>query len=557
MTDYHLAEFLGEGMDACSNYRTKWRRELLSKLNSRGRPMLPHGLLPYVLQTDEYILHVATGANFAELTMPDDISPTASNHASSEFKNKRENYYRQEQEKAMAASKIHDALGETPKRLLYNQQGILETDLKQILLKLDAVYLVVTKREIDEAIVALGEKFEPGRKLPAAAVPYGNRPAFYCWSHGKNGTHSSQDCHFPRGSGHQRQATFQNQMGGKKASQARCASGEGKNNNLILDSGASAHLFKRSSKGFLNLRDNNQHQILTPSGHVIRSVQTGDIANTKIPPGARGSIIFEDKDLPNHDLLSVGRLTEHGMQVSFSKEQAVVKNEGGEVALVAHRGDSDLYLIPNGFAGVMFPRSSTTSEKARFYVATMGSPTTSTILDAVRMGWLKLPGLTADILKNHPHSEATARGHLDRTRAELDSSKPKEEHTEKHQGRTIEVSAVQCRIILYTDLARRFPLASARGMEYIMVMKCSDSGHIHMEPLATRSSKEMATAFERGVKFFRSFDRVHLHVRLDNETSVTLKESFKSLSITAKYVAPNNHRQNAAERDIRTSKNHR
>jgi hypothetical protein len=31
------------------------------------------------------------------------------------------------------------------------------------------------------------------------------------------------------------------------------------------------------------------------------------------------------------------------------------------VALVAHRGESDLYLIPSGFAGVMFPRSSTAS----------------------------------------------------------------------------------------------------------------------------------------------------------------------------------------------------
>jgi hypothetical protein len=325
MADYQLAEFLGEGTDACSIYRTKWRRELLSKLNSRGRPMLPNGLLPYILQTDEYIRHVATGANFAELTMPDDISSTASNHASSEFKNKRENYYRQEQEKAMAASKIHDALGETPKRLLYNAQGILETDLKEILLKLDAVYLIVTKREIDEAICALGEKFEPGRDLRAlvskhkaihaaledakeplslhfkmnylieavkgvktlsdcvdgymqgqpdrsqhsfdalaaalnahianrpetvfslgyanaatnnnlaseveelkkinrelmarlSAVearprddrksPAGDRHLFYCWSHG---------CRLPRGSGHQRQATFQNQMGGKKA----------------------------------------------------------------------------------------------------------------------------------------------------------------------------------------------------------------------------------------------------------------------------------------------------------------------------------------------------
>jgi hypothetical protein len=77
-----------------------------------------------------------------------------------------------------------------------------------------------------------------------------------------------------------------------------------------------------------------------------------------------------------------------------------------------------------------------------------------------------------------------------------------------------------------------------------------------VDPLATRSSKEMATAFERGIKFCRSFDRVHLHVRLDNETSVTLKESFKSLSITAEYVGPNNHRKNTAERDLRTFKNH-
>jgi hypothetical protein len=108
----------------------------------------------------------------------------------------------------------------------------------------------------------------------------------------------------------------------------------------------------------------------------------------------------------------------------------------------------------------------------------------------------------------------------------------------------------------WRNVATVTSIASGRGMEYIMVMKCSDSGYIHVEPLATRNSKEMTTAFERGVKFFRSFDRVHLHVRLDNETSVTLKESFKNLSIAAEYVAPSNHRQNAAERDIRTFKNH-
>jgi hypothetical protein len=87
-------------------------------------------------------------------------------------------------------------------------------------------------------------------------------------------------------------------------------------------------------------------------------VQTGDIANPKIPPGARSSIIFEDKDLPNHDLLSVGRLTEHGMVVSFSKQQAFVTDEEGEVALVAQRGDGDLYHVPDGLLTLNLMRPS-------------------------------------------------------------------------------------------------------------------------------------------------------------------------------------------------------
>jgi hypothetical protein len=43
-------------------------------------------------------------------------------------------------------------------------------------------------------------------------------------------------------------------------------------------------------------------------------VQTGDIANTKIPPGARGSIIFEDKDLPNHSVKELVGTSKAGSQ---------------------------------------------------------------------------------------------------------------------------------------------------------------------------------------------------------------------------------------------------
>lgn len=292
---------------------------------------------------------------------------------------------------------------------------------------------------------------------------------------------------------------------------------------------------------------------MTPSGHVISSVQSGEINSEALPIEAREVIIFDDKDLPNYDLLSVSKLTKEDMTVVFEKEKATVLNKGGETVMVAHRDENDLYTT--GFAGVMFPKSSSSSEKTRFFVATMGSPTTSTILNAVRKGWLKLPGLSIDMIKGHPHSEATAKGHLDRTRQGLDSSKPRKER-DRTNRKTVEVSTLQCKNTLYADLAGRFPITSNSGMEYVLVMKCSDTGYIHVESLRSRGAKEMATAFEKGEAFFRSFGQCHEHAKLDNETSGTLKESFRQLSIKAEYVAPNNHRQNAAERDIRTFKNH-
>jgi hypothetical protein len=242
------------------------------------------------------------------------------------------------------------------------------------------------------------------------------------------------------------------------------------------------------------------------------------------------------------------------MKVVFEKEHATVTNSAGETVMVAHKDESELYLT--GFAGVMFPKSSTSSEKARFYVAMMGSPTTSTIQNAVRKGWLKLPGLTTQMLKDHPHSEATAKGHLDRTRMGLDSSKSERKEGRRTSEKTIEISTTQCKNTLYADLAGRFPLMSSNGIEYVLVMKCSDTGYIHVEALKSRTAREVTNAFERGEKFFRDFGNPHQRVKLDNETSGIMRESFKQLNMEVQFVAPNNHRQNAAERDIRTFKNH-
>jgi hypothetical protein len=91
------------------------------------------------------------------------------------------------------------------------------------------------------------------------------------------------------------------------------------------------------------------------------------------------------------------------MQVSFSKEQAVVIK--WEEMWHWWRIVVRVIYISSQVVSLESCSPGHQQHQARFYVATMGSPTTSTVLK-VRKGWLKLPGLTAaDILKNHPHSE--------------------------------------------------------------------------------------------------------------------------------------------------------
>jgi hypothetical protein len=59
-----------------------------------------------------------------------------------------------------------------------------------------------------------------------------------------------------------------------------------------------------------------------------------------------------------------------------------------------------------------------------FLVTAAGTPTPSTLIQAINKGYLALPGLTADALRrNPPNSMATAKGHLDQTQQGQRSTK--------------------------------------------------------------------------------------------------------------------------------------
>ena len=108
----------------------------------------------------------------------------------------------------------------------------------------------------------------------------------------------------------------------------------------------------------------------------------------------------------------------------------------------------------------------------------------------------------------------------------------------------------------YSDQTGRFPHKSSRGYQYLFTMCDHDSNIILYEPLKTKQAKEIANAFNKTYKrLTRHGHTVKLFI-LDNECSAELKSSINKINVPFQLVPPHQHRRNAAERAIRTGKNH-
>ena len=108
----------------------------------------------------------------------------------------------------------------------------------------------------------------------------------------------------------------------------------------------------------------------------------------------------------------------------------------------------------------------------------------------------------------------------------------------------------------YSDQTGRFPYRSSRGNEYIMVMYDYDSNAILATPLKNRQAKTIADAWELLHNRLTSHGHPTKNFLLDNECSLDLKQALTKNKKQYELTPPNIHRRNAAERAIRTFKNH-
>ena len=354
------------------------------------------------------------------------------------------------------------------------------------------------------------------------------------------------------------------------------------NNPHILkgDSGASNHYLSPTSSDLLqNVRTNTSLKVHLPDNAMLSSSHSGQLDIPKLSIDAKTAHILPG--LADTSLLSLGQLADDGCIILLNKQYLqVFKNF--ELILQGFRNKNDgLWDIPfptnttpatnhhqitnHNTLNIITRKNQSTKTLIQYLHATLFSPSKSTLLQAIRnnhlIGW---PGLTVENVNKYlDETPATAKGHLDQHRKNLQST-GKHNSNDLTQAEPFEKTHQTMATIItstnptnaYFDLTGQFPYTSARGFKYIFVLYDHDSNAILVEPLKTKNAGEIKNAW------------LKLHLRLnnsglfpktyiiDNEASTEIKQAIKKYKLNYQLTPPHMHRINAAERAIRTFKNH-
>lgn len=108
----------------------------------------------------------------------------------------------------------------------------------------------------------------------------------------------------------------------------------------------------------------------------------------------------------------------------------------------------------------------------------------------------------------------------------------------------------------YMDLTGRFPKRSSRGNQYVLVGYHYDSNHIHGIPIKIRKGEEITNAWQDLHYMYSKAGVAPEMMVLDNEFSADLKTAFDEHNLSYQLVTPYKHKNNLAERAIKTWKSH-
>ena len=248
---------------------------------------------------------------------------------------------------------------------------------------------------------------------------------------------------------------------------------------------------------------------------------------------------------------------------------------------------------PANALNVIIHKNKTKSDLAKYHHGSCGWPVSSTFIKAIENNhFTTWPGLDPQLIKKHlPPSIATNKGHMHQERQGLQSTSnipnikkkleniklnapglslqeailkdialdfhPKSDQPNERSNCVI-YTIYECNPtnMGYTDLTGRFPYRSSRGNEYIFIAYNYDGNAILAKAIRNRTAAIITEAWKTLHDTFVIGGVAPSTYVLDNEISSTLKAAFQQNEVSFQLVPPNNHRANAAERAIRTFKEH-
>jgi hypothetical protein len=322
--------------------------------------------------------------------------------------------------------------------------------------------------------------------------------------------------------------------------------------------------------------------VTLPNGDQIVSSHEANLLFPNLPEGALHAHLFPQ--LHGQALLSIGTFCKAGCTATFTA--TTVK--------IAHLGKTVLEgsrVLPRLWNTTMTEQNPPAwqangahtihlkSNAIKYLHVACFSPTTETWTKAIDHGFFRTILLlnARDVHKHLPKSMATTMGHLDQQRKNVQSTKPKKSKPRPSYKEVLtfdedtspekeDITATTFASIVavdeqqdgksYSDLTGRFPSISTTGNLYVLVLYTYDDNTILVEPLPRRSDAEQLKAYTKILNRASKGSELKLHW-MDNEASKAVKDLLtKEFKLDYQLVPPHIHQHNAAERAIRTFKNH-
>jgi hypothetical protein len=344
-----------------------------------------------------------------------------------------------------------------------------------------------------------------------------------------------------------------------------------KHETAIVDSGCTGNFLLVNAPCLNKVKSRTPLTVRLPNGATMEYSHTADLYITEL--NAAASKAHVSPEMANHSLLSVGQLCDEGYIVTFKQDTVTICNSGSSHLLSGPRDvNTGLWRInlkqahnhiPEPIANNVYELRNT-GALIHYLHKALFSPTKSAMLQAVKDTHLiTWPGLPEEAINKHLKlAPATAMGHMNQRRQNIRSTSKapiEKQHTpdtylgkKTHLVYAIVVDQGQ----LYTDLTGKFPVRSSKGNSYVMVCYIYDCNYAKVIPMKSRSASEWVKEYdsflqELTVKGFKPKVRT-----LNNEASAALKNFFTENDVAYQLLPPHCHRRNAAERAIRTFKEH-